>query len=69
MINTGMITRNGIQQAFFYKKRNSSPWQAITDIARENNMSIIDVFLNLEINMRLEILKEVEHLAHQSSIK
>lgn len=64
-----MITTNGIQQAFFYKKRISSPIQALHDIAKENNMRVVDVFFNLELNMRLEILREVERLLDQSSIK
>lgn len=55
-----MITQSGIRLEYQHKKRLSSSWQTITDIANENNLQIIEVFLCLEMGERLEILREVE---------
>lgn len=57
------ITSNGIQMSFMFKKNKSSPWQAITEIANENNMNIVDVFYSLNAAMRNEVLKEVEYFS------
>lgn len=60
MLNMYMITTNGVQLEYKYKKHLSSPWQAVTDIANKYNMPIIDVFYCLSIGERSEILRQVE---------
>jgi hypothetical protein len=62
-----MITPVGIQMMYRHLKNKSSPWQAVTDIACQYNMPIIDVFYCLDISMRNEILRQIENMINQSS--